>query len=225
MKRDIKALLYSGLLIAGLGLAAFQTAPAQAAVPAPIAVSGHPVLIKAAAPATDATGFIEKLGDEAIQQLAGTQIDDQSRRDRFVQLMDKYFKMDVVARFVLGRYWRSLSDQDLTHFADLLKHYLALNYASQFKGFDGEKFVVGDADENGKDTFVHSKVVRNDGGPPVKIVWRLRKFDGHYRIIDVSIEGLSMGITQRDEFASVIQKNGGNVGALTDLLKQKTGMK
>ncbi|OKH88169.1 phospholipid-binding protein MlaC [Thalassospira sp. TSL5-1] len=169
----------------------------------------------------DPADFIRALGDEAITELAGKQIDDSNREERFVKLMDKYFEMDQVARFVLGRYWRSLSDQELTEFADLLRKYLALNYANKFKDFDGEKFVVGDSTQNNKDTFVNSQVVRPDG-PPVKIVWRLREFDGNLRIIDVSIEGISMGITQRDEFASVIQNNGGKVQALIDILKQKT---
>ncbi|MEQ5776726.1 ABC transporter substrate-binding protein [Thalassospira sp. NFXS8] len=193
-----------------------QTAQAAASQPA-----GTQNILEVAA-TQDPSDFIRGLGDEAISELAGDKVDDSSRQDRFINLMDKYFKMDQVARFVLGRYWRNLSEQELGEFASLLQKYLALNYASKFKDFDGEKFVVGDSSQNKKDIFVNSQVVRPDG-PPVKIVWRLREFDGNLRIIDVSIEGISMGITQRDEFASVIQQNGGKVQALTDLLKEKTG--
>lgn len=173
---------------------------------------------------TSATDFIQSMADTAMNQLTDHNLDDEVRRKKFVSLMDQYFAMDVVSRFVLGRYWRSISKQEIQEFSVLLQNYLALNYANQFKEFNDEQFVVGDETLKNKDTFVNSQFVRPDG-PPINIVWRMRKFDGHYRIIDVSIEGLSMGITQRDEFASVIQKNGGNVSALTDLLEQKTGMK
>lgn len=209
-------------LIAGLitASAAFAVPFGQTALAATQTAPEHNVMEVAAT--QNPTDFIRSLGDEAINELAGKKIDDSDRNARFVKLMDKYFEMDQVARFVLGRYWRSLSEQELSNFADLLQKYLALNYANKFKDFDGEKFVVVDDSQNGKDTFVNSKVVRPDG-PPVKIVWRLREYDGKLRIIDVSIEGISMGITQRDEFASVIQNNGGKVQALIDMLKQKIG--
>ncbi|MFH1806752.1 MAG: ABC transporter substrate-binding protein [Pseudomonadota bacterium] len=166
--------------------------------------------------------FIRGLGERAIAELTGNDIDDTTRRQRFVTLMDDHFKMDMVARFVLGRYWREFSDTELADFADLLQDYLALAYANQFRNFNGEQFVVGNATVNNNDTFVASQVLRADG-PPINISWRLRDFDGEYRIIDITVEGLSMGITQRDEFASVIQNNGGRVSALTDALKQKIG--
>ena len=102
------------------------------------------------------------------------------------------------------------------------QEYLALNYASQFKSFNGEQFVVGDESQQKKDTFVNSQFVRPDG-PPVTIIWRLREFGDKYKIIDVTVEGLSMGITQRDEFTTVIQQNGGKVAALTKALHEKTG--
>lgn len=214
--------IHGRFLIAGLMMASATIAIpfGQSAVAATQTAGQQPV--KEIAAAQNPSDFIRSLGDEAISELAGKKIDDSDRKERFVNLMDKYFKMDQVARFVLGRYWRSLSDQELAEFADLLQKYLALNYASKFKDFDGEKFVVGDYTENNKDIFVNSQVIRPDG-PPVKIVWRLREFDGNLRIIDVTIEGISMGITQRDEFASVIQNNGGKVQALTDMLKQKIG--
>ncbi|WP_404422073.1 phospholipid-binding protein MlaC [Thalassospira australica] len=170
----------------------------------------------------NATDVIKTLADEAIAGLTDQSLSNDTRRQNFVALMDRYFAMDVISRFVLGRYWRSISEEELNEFADLLQDYLALNYASQFKGFNGEQFVVGDEKQQNKDTFVNSQFVRPDG-PPVSIIWRLREFGGEYKIIDVTVEGLSMGITQRDEFTAVIQQNGGEVSALTENLRAKVG--
>ena len=166
---------------------------------------------------------IQSLAGQALTELTDKSIPDEVRRKKFTSLMDQYFEMDVVSRFVLGRYWRSISKEEISEFSKLLQHYLALNYANQFKELNGDEFVVGNETENNKDTFVSSQFVRADG-PPVNISWRMREFNNQFKIIDVSIEGLSMGITQRDEFTSVIQKNGGDVSALTKALKDKTGL-
>jgi len=170
-----------------------------------------------------ASEVIQALADQALSDLTDQTLPDDVRRKKFVALMDRYFEMDVVSRFVLGRYWRSISQEEISDFATLLQNYLALNYANQFKELNGEQFVVGNETQNNKDTFVNSQFVRPDG-PPVSIVWRMREFDNEFKIIDVSIEGLSMGITQRDEFTSVIQQNGDDVSALTKALKAKTGL-
>jgi phospholipid transport system substrate-binding protein len=175
------------------------------------------------AAAQSASAVIQTLADQAMTELTDESLADDVRRQKFVALMVRYFEMDVVSRFVLGRYWRSISNEEINEFSKLLQNYLALNYANQFKAFNGEQFVVGSETEKNKDTFVNSQFVRPDG-PPVNIVWRMRVFDDHYKIIDVAIEGLSMGITQRDEFTSVIQQNNDDVGALTAALKAKTGL-
>jgi phospholipid transport system substrate-binding protein len=180
-------------------------------------------LVAEVAVETSAADVIQSMADQAMDELTDQTLADNVRREKFVSLMDRYFAMDVVSRFVLGRYWRSISSDEIEEFSVLLQNYLALNYANQFKEFNGEQFVVGKATEKNKDTFVDSQFVRPDG-PPINIVWRMRQFDDSFKIIDVSIEGLSMGITQRDEFTSVIQQNNDDVGALTAALKAKTGL-
>tara|TARA_B100000674_G_scaffold152227_2_gene121362 strand:- start:8064 stop:8702 length:639 start_codon:yes stop_codon:yes gene_type:complete len=204
--------------------------PAAAMIAIVAAWSGHASatslssdVVAEVAVETSAADVIQTMADQAMAELTDHTLADEVRREKFVSLMDRYFEMDVVSRFVLGRYWRTISSQEIEEFSVLLQNYLALNYANQFKEFNGEQFVVGDETQKNKDTFVDSQFVRPDG-PPINIVWRMRMFDDSYKIIDVSIEGLSMGITQRDEFTSVIQQNNDDVGALTAALKAKTGL-
>jgi len=52
--------------------------------------------------------------------------------------------------------------------------------------------------------------------------WRLINDSGAYKINDVIIEGVSMAVTQRSEFASVVQRNGGQVSRLIALMREKT---
>jgi phospholipid transport system substrate-binding protein len=58
-----------------------------------------------------------------------------------------------------------------------------------------------------------SQIIRPQG-PPIEVDWRLVVSDGRYKISDVSIDGVSMALTQRSEFAAIIQRNGGRVAGL-----------
>ena len=69
---------------------------------------------------------------------------------------------------------------------------------------------------------VSSEIVRPNGAPPAKVDWLLTQHDGAYKISDVIVEGVSMAVTQRSEFASVIQRHGGQVQGLITALRQKT---
>ena len=53
-------------------------------------------------------------------------------------------------------------------------------------------------------------------GQPIRVDWRVRRG----KVIDVIVEGVSMSVTQRSEFASIIQRNGGKVSALINHLKK-----
>ncbi|WP_247894047.1 ABC transporter substrate-binding protein [Azospirillum endophyticum] len=64
---------------------------------------------------------------------------------------------------------------------------------------------------------------RNAATEQLQADYRNRRQQGRYRIIDVMVEGISMGITQRREFGSAIQQNGGKVDGLRQALRQKLG--
>ena len=71
------------------------------------------------------------------------------------------------------------------------------------------------------DTVVRSEIV-SPGFPEVRVDWRVRRTGGAYRIVDVTVEGVSLAITQRDEFAAVIRSNGGQVEGLLSALREET---
>tara|TARA_B100000378_G_C17914262_1_gene367320 strand:+ start:508 stop:714 length:207 start_codon:yes stop_codon:yes gene_type:complete len=68
---------------------------------------------------------------------------------------------------------------------------------------------------------VHTALNREDA-PPIKVDWRVGLKKDRYVILDIIIEGISLAITQRSEFVSVIDQNDGNVDNLIKLLKEKS---
>jgi phospholipid transport system substrate-binding protein len=130
------------------------------------------------------------------------------------------FDVRGIGQFVLGRYWRTASPQEQQEFLQLFQEYIVRAYAARLGEYGGEPFRVTAARPNGDETVVTSEIIRQNGNR-IEVVWFLADRDGQYKITDVYVAGVSMKVTQRDEFAAVIQRNGGQVGALLAQLRQK----
>lgn len=159
--------------------------------------------------------FIATLGQQAIEVL-GPQVPEAQRVARFRQLFEADFDVPRIARFVLGRYWRVATPEQQQEFMRLFQAYVAQAYAVQLGQYGGQPFRVTGARPDGGQTIVTSVIERSNGAPIV-VDWYLINDDGQYKITDVYIGGISMKVTQRDEFASVIQRNGGIPGLLAEL--------
>ena len=92
------------------------------------------------------------------------------------------------------------------------------------EGFS-EGGVTGSRSESADNTVVASQIVQPDGAPPVRVDWIVRKDGDGFRIADVSVEGVSMVLTQKQEFAAVIERSGGGVTALNKALQDQLSTK
>lgn len=177
----------------------------------------HPVNLDPAVVGKQAENFIRDLGTEAIAALEATKGDEIARNEAFKRILNRDFNMDVIARFSLGRYWGVATPAEQKEYTALFKKMVVDVYSNRFSEYSGQKFeVIGNKPAGRKDVVVNSRIVPENGGVPVKVDWRVRGG----KIIDVIVEGVSMSVTQRSEFASVIQRGGGNVSALIDHLKK-----
>jgi phospholipid transport system substrate-binding protein len=168
------------------------------------------------------TAFIQGLGDQAIQILR-TQHDQSQRKAAFSTLFTQGFDVPAIGKFVLGHYWREATPEQQQEYLRLFGLYVVAIYADRFSNYQGEEFKVsGGKPEDGGNATVTSQIVR-PGGQPIHIDWRVAKEGTGYKIIDVKAENLSMSVTQREEFASIISQNGGQIQGLLTMLKQKTG--
>ena len=168
--------------------------------------------------AQDARTFIGTLGQQAIEVL-GPGVPELQRQARFRELFRDDFDLPGIGQFVLGRYWRVATPQEQQDFLGLFQEYLVRAYSARLGAYGGEPFRVIGIHPNGEETIVTSEIVRRNGSP-IAVDWHLIG-RGPFKITDVYVGGVSMKVTQRDEFASVIQRNGGRVEALIAQLRQK----
>jgi phospholipid transport system substrate-binding protein len=170
------------------------------------------------------TGFINDMGKRAIDVLTSTK-SEAERESNFRKLFDEGFDVPAIGRFVLGPYWRTATEDQRKEFLTLFEAYVVHAYTVRFNEYNNEQFKVDAAKaDSDASSLVSSQIVRGGGAPPVKVDWRVVKAaDSGYKISDVIVEGVSMAVTQRQEFASVIQRGGGQLEALLKLLREKTG--
>ena len=172
--------------------------------------------------ALDARKFVATLADRTIQSLTAQDIDKVERRNRFRKLMLEYFAFKGIAKWVLGRYWRRASQPQREEFLRLFEDLMVVIYADRFAKYSGEKLDIGRSEIRGKnDILVHSLINRPEGLKPVAVIWRISQKDENFKIVDLMVEGLSMGLTQQKEFASVIRKNGGKIEGLLNELRKR----
>ena len=177
-------------------------------------------LAPAALAAADPAAVINNLGNRALEVL-GKSATPAQRAARFQELFREDFDVPGIARFVLGRYWKTATPEQQQEFVKLFEDYIALVYSAQLSAYSGETLKVTGSRPGPEGAIVASEIVRPTGGPPVKVEWHLTDRNGTYKINDVAVDGISMAVTQRSEFASVIQRNGGQFQALLSALREK----
>jgi phospholipid transport system substrate-binding protein len=187
-----------------------------------LASATMPVALNAAA-AADASDFMNEMWNRAVPVLA-KKVPPAERLARFRQLFQADFDGLAIARFVLGRYWRSASEEERQEFLKLFEDYVVYVYGTRLSDFSGETFRVRSSRTDRDGTIVSTDVFTPGAHAPIKVDWRLIAENGGFKITDVIIEGISLMVTQRSEFASVIQRHGGQVGGLLALMREKTNV-
>jgi phospholipid transport system substrate-binding protein len=173
--------------------------------------------------ANQASKFIEDLSGQAVEALTDPNISREERETRFRKLLNQHFAVNTIGQWVLGRYWKTATLEERKEFLSLFEDLLVVTYVNRFERYSGETLSIEKTlvDEKSGDAVVFSQLNRPDGSPVVSVGWRLRRMGDSFKVIDVLVQGVSMGQTQRSEFASVIRKYGGKVEGLLAELRQR----
>ncbi len=162
----------------------------------------------AAAQPGGASQFIRRLGDQATAALRAPDTSFEAREARFRSLLSHGFDLAFIGRFVLGRHWKRATPVQRSDYQALFGEYLLKTYSARLDGYAGEAMtILSERPAGAKDVVVSTRIERR-GGPPIETDWRVRTTGGRYRVIDVMVEGVSMVVTQRAEFAAVVQRQG-----------------
>ena len=176
---------------------------------------------KSFAYSSDPKQFITEIVDEAKKVLVASN----SKEFKTKKLSDLALKtVDIkgVAYYSIGKYRKSLNENQLNEYLLLFENYFLKSFTSRLTDYSDPKInVIGTEVLNAKYTIVKSVLLATDKKPEVKIEWRVYTKNPDKPLIrDLIIEGLSLARTQKEEFASVIESNNGDVTKLFDTLKK-----
>jgi len=164
--------------------------------------------------------FVSNFADNAISILGNESLDINQKNLQFTDLVMSSIDMNLISKFVLSKYWKIASQEQRDVYIKAFEEYFISSYANKLDQYSGEKIVIVSSDAAKKFVIVKSNIVR-DGADTLKIEldWRLLTRDGQTKIIDLSIEGISLIVAQREEFQSYLSNNDGDLDALINKLR------
>ena len=166
--------------------------------------------------------FIEVLSSEALTLATDTTLTSKDRLSKISKLLSDGFDMPWIARFILGRNWRNASQNEREEYSSLFKTILEHSYSRQFTDYSGQKIVILGHKLGRRDyIFVRSRIFDPErSNIHIDVNWRLVPAGNSFKIVDIVIEGVSMAVTQRNEYASVLQRNGNSIPALINAMRK-----
>ncbi len=197
MSTTTRRLLLAAPVALGLGLLA---RPARAADP------------------EGATAFVDAMLRELLAIANGNQ-PVAAKRAALARVVEARVNLDAVARFCLGRFWRTATPQQQADYTQLFRRWLIRSVSDKVGEYQGVTYTMGRATRREGDISV-STVVNRPGNAPNRVEWVVDA-EGPPMVIDVIAEGTSLRLTQRSDYASFLSRNGNNVQALIDALRQQ----
>ena len=176
---------------------------------------------KSYAYSSDPKQFISEIVDEAKKIL----VESNSKEFKTKNLSELALKtVDIkgIGYYTLGNYRKKLSDEQMEKYSSLFEKYFLKSFSSRLTDYSDPKIdVLGVEVLNSKYTIVRSLLLGTDKKPEVKIDWRVYTKDPNNPLIrDLIVEGLSLARTQKEEFASVLETNNGDVTKLFITLEE-----
>jgi phospholipid transport system substrate-binding protein len=166
----------------------------------------------------DAKAFITQSGKQLVGIVNGST--GTQRGQQLRQLVNQIVAVDQVGDYVLGRYINVATPQQHQDFQTLFHQLLSYNITYQINAYQGVSFTVNGATQQGNDMVVDTTITA-PGKAPADVGWAVDNIGGQPKITDVIVAGTSLRITTRNDYASVIADNGGQVSALLAAMQKQ----
>lgn len=172
-----------------------------------------PLLAPPLAAAHPAQEVVKQTADDVIERLEEQKAELEKNPDRLYSLVQELiiprFDFEAMSRWVLGRNWRNASEEQREQFKDEFQTLLIRTYAKALLEYSDEEIHYAPVQpREDSDMVAVQTEVRQPGGNNVPINYRMRESDGEWKVIDVSVNGVSLVATYRGSFASEVRRGG-----------------
>ena len=166
--------------------------------------------------------FIDELVNEAITKLSDKNLDKLQKEAFIEEVALENVDINALGLYTLGELRKSAGENDISDFQKSFEKYFLKSLTSRLTDYSTSKFeVLGEDKKSSNYTIVNSKVSPNDGGPEIKIDWRIYTKNPDKPLIrDLIVEGLSLARTQKEEFSSILSSNNNDIKILIIKLQE-----
>ena len=170
--------------------------------------------------------YVRTNANEVLASLNAPDLSPDERRAQFQTYMDEFTNLDAVAKFVIGKYAKRFSDEEMEAYLTTFRSYALAVYEFYFNEYRGQDVkVTGSTDRNPRDSIVDTEIVRADGAE-LEVRWRVLNRGGKYQVVDVALnaEGnlIWLAIEQQAQFLSILDQNNGSADALLAKINSMT---
>jgi phospholipid transport system substrate-binding protein len=168
-----------------------------------------------------ASSFVKATGDRLVGVVNGAGSAD-TKRATMTKILNDAVDVDGIARFCLGRFWRTATPAQQTEYVQLFHEVLVNNITAKLGEYQGVSFTMGRSRMDGENGVVSTTVTRPNN-PATSVDWIVSDPASTPKVIDVVAEGTSLRLTQRQDYASYLTHNGNSVDALIAAMKKQLG--
>ena len=177
---------------------------------------------KADVNAAKAEEFVKNTTQEGLVEIINSNASQAERNARFEKLFNSALDLKFSGRCVLGRYWKTASNEQRDRFIDVYRKLNVQTWSKRFDEFKGKEFIFkGTTPSSSSNQIFVNSIVPMDQGQPANVVWRVKQQGDKFKIVDIIIENVSLAITARNEYSAFIKKSQQGIDGLIADLENK----
>ena len=163
------------------------------------------LLISPLVSASEAKKWLNKEIDVIISAYQNKDLPNENKFLMIEQTINNNFAGTGIAKFVAGKSWDSASKDTKLKYIKLFKRHLALNIASMMQGYSNQKYelINSNYDEKNKVTLIDMEIFSDTGS--IQVTWRVKKSKDWFFVIDLLVADISLVVTKRSEFNSMLK--------------------
>jgi phospholipid transport system substrate-binding protein len=171
---------------------------------------------------SDPKEFVTELVNDAINKLSDKNLNKDEKAVFIEKIALENIDINALSLYTLGELRKSSEKQAIINYQKSFEKYFLKSLTSRLTDYSSSKFeVLGFDKKSSNYTIVKSKVIPGDGGPEIKIDWRIYTKNPDKPLIrDLIVEGLSLARTQKEEFASILSSNNNDINILIIKLEE-----
>tara|TARA_B100000575_G_scaffold45368_1_gene32575 strand:+ start:129 stop:734 length:606 start_codon:yes stop_codon:yes gene_type:complete len=167
--------------------------------------------------ADEASDWLRKEIDVILNAYLNENISNEERFLMIEETINENFAGTGIAKFIAGNAWTKASKETKKNYVESFKRHLALNIASMMQGYSDQRYELSSSkiDKN-KVVLVNMEIFSNTGS--VVVTWRLKEAKNRLFIIDLLVADISLVVTKRSEFNSMLKNVDYNLEEFNSIL-------